>query len=32
MYYELTYNGEKRETYLDAYTKLDNVCIPDEEA
>lgn len=28
-YYEVTYNGEKRETYLDAYTKIDNVVIPD---
>lgn len=30
MYYELTYNGNKRETYLDAYKKFDNVAIPDE--
>lgn len=31
MYYEVTYNGDKRETYLDAYKKFDNVVIPDEE-
>lgn len=31
MYYEITYNGDKMETYLDAYKKWDNVCIPDEE-
>jgi hypothetical protein len=29
MYYEVTYNGEKRETYLDAYTKRINRVIPD---
>jgi hypothetical protein len=29
MYYEVTYNGDKKETYLDAYKKFDNVCIPD---
>lgn len=29
MYYEVTYNREKGETYLDAYKKWDNVCIPD---
>lgn len=29
MYYEVTYNGDKRETYLDAYVKTANVCIPD---
>lgn len=29
MYYELTYNGEKRETYIDAYSRLENVVIPD---
>lgn len=27
MYYELTYNGDKQELYLDAYKKLENVCI-----
>lgn len=24
MYYEVTYNGDKQETYLDAYKKFDN--------
>ncbi len=27
MYYELTYNGDKKELYLDAYVKLENKCI-----
>ena len=27
MYYELTYNGDKEEWYLDAYKKFENVCI-----
>lgn len=27
MYYELTYNGDKREWYLDAYKKFENICI-----
>lgn len=31
MYYEVTYNGEAGETYLDAYKKWDNVCVPDED-
>ena len=29
MYYELTYNGDKKEWYLDAYNKFENVCIKD---
>lgn len=29
MYYEVTYNGDRNETYLDAYKKFHNVCIPD---
>ena len=29
MYYEITHNGDKKETYLDAYKKWDNKCIPD---
>lgn len=24
--YELTYNGDKKQWYLDAYKKFDNVC------
>lgn len=31
MYYEVTYNGDKAETYIDAYKKFNNVRIPDEE-
>ena len=27
MYYELTYNGDKKELYLDAYKKWENKCI-----
>ena len=30
MYYELTFNGDKNEWYLDAYKKFDNVCIAEE--
>ena len=26
MYYELTYNGNKKELYLDAYKKFENKC------
>ncbi len=29
MYYELTYNGDKKEWYLDAYKKVENQVIPD---
>lgn len=29
MYYEVTYNGDKKETYLDAYKKWENKCIHD---
>lgn len=28
MYYELTYNGDKKELYLDAYKKWENQAIP----
>lgn len=28
MYYELTFNGDKKEWYLDAYKKFDNKVIP----
>lgn len=31
MYYEVTYNGDKKETYLDAYKKWENVCVKDVE-
>lgn len=27
MYYELTYNGDRHELYLDAYKKFENRCI-----
>ena len=30
MYYEVTHNGDKRETYLDAYRKVESVVIPDD--
>lgn len=29
MYYEVTYNGDAKETYIDSYKKFDNVAIPD---
>ncbi len=29
MYYEITYNGDKQEAYLDAYKKWENICIKD---
>lgn len=29
MYYEITYNGDKREAYLDVYKKWENLTIPD---
>lgn len=31
MYYEVTYNGDKKETYLDAYKKWENVCVKNVE-
>lgn len=31
MYYELTYNGDKKELYLDVYKKLENKAIKVEE-
>lgn len=31
MYYEVTYNGDKKEWYLDAYKKFENRCIKEEE-
>lgn len=27
MYYEITYNGDKKEAYFDAYKKEANICI-----
>ncbi len=30
MYYEVTYDGDKKATYIDAYKKFDNVRVPDE--
>lgn len=30
MYYEVTYNGDKGETYVDVYKKFDNVKVRDE--
>lgn len=32
MYYELTYNGDKKEVYLDAYKKFENKAIKVEES
>lgn len=31
MYFELTYNGDKHETYIDAYRKQTNVRVVDAE-
>lgn len=31
MYYELTYNGDKKELYFDAYKKIKNKCIKIKE-
>lgn len=31
MYYEVTYNGEKGETYVDSYSKTANLCVKDGE-
>ena len=30
MYYEMTYNGDKEEWYLDVYKKFENRCIKEE--
>ena len=30
-YYELTYNGDKKELYIDVYVKLENICEKMEE-
>lgn len=29
MYYEVTHNGDKNETYVDVYKKWENVCVKD---
>lgn len=31
MYYELTYNGDKNELYMDAYKKFENICFGSEK-
>lgn len=31
MYYEVTYNGDKSEAYIDAYKKFDNVTVRDNQ-
>lgn len=31
MYYEVTYNGNDKETYLDAYKKIQNLCVADKD-
>lgn len=31
MYYEVTFNGQKNEWYLDAYKKFENKCLKEEE-
>lgn len=31
MYYELTFNGDKKEIYFDAYKKFENRCIKIED-
>lgn len=31
MYYEVTYNGDKDEVYLDAYKKFENKCVKLDE-
>lgn len=32
MYYEITFNGDKNEVYLDAYKKWENKCIKFDQA
>ena len=31
LYYEITYNGDNEEAYVDAYVKATNVAVPDSE-
>lgn len=30
MYYEITYNGDKKQIYFDAYKKFQNICVDAE--
>jgi hypothetical protein len=30
LYFEVTHNGDKNETYIDTYSKVSNVAIPDQ--
>lgn len=30
-YYEITFDGDKNEAYIDAYEKLENLCVPFEK-
>lgn len=32
MYYEVTYNGDKDEMYIDVYKKWENICVYDVNA
>jgi hypothetical protein len=29
LYYEVTYDGDKQQAYVDTYSKIDNVVVPD---
>lgn len=31
LYYEVTYDGNAKQTYVDFYIKATNVCVPDED-
>jgi hypothetical protein len=31
MYYEVTYDGDRKRSYLDAYKRSDNIMIPDRD-
>jgi len=31
MYYEMTYNGDKKQIYMDAYKKWQNICFEESE-
>ena len=32
MYYEITHNGDKNETYVDVYKKWENYCVKGEQS